>query len=366
MRELLKASGYLAVFVPPVLLNVGIASGLPWLACAGVFVVAPFLRAVFGDVDEADPIEWSERLSTWLDRLPVVFAMTFPLFLGLALALIAGGALTGPVAWVGAGLSFWTCFIFATVIGHELVHQRRPERRRLGRLLAGLVGYPVLGHEHMPHHATSGNVEDAEWPAVNESVWSFAARRTMRVCRSAAEYHTVIGTRLGSWWRGGLVEAAAATMAAWGVFGLAGGLPGAVLYAVVAAAVWFAMQAITYLQHWGLGEDSVTGARDGQLAWEDGCKLQAWMTLSISYHQAHHLAPSRPFYLARPAADSPRLPAGYVILLFASLVPPVWRRLMLPALARWKLDPASQPKPGRRLVCFYRAEDAATALGERS
>lgn len=366
MRGWLKASGYLAVFIPPALLCIGIANGAPWLACAGVFAVAPFLRAVFGDVDETDRFDWSERVATWLDRLPVAYAVSFPVFVAFALGQIRDGALKGSLGWIGAGLSFWTCFIFATVIGHELVHQRRAGRRRLGRLLAGLVGYPVLGHEHMPHHATSGNVEDAEWPAVGESVWRFAARRSLRVCRSAAEYHAAIGARLGSWWRGGMVESITATLAAWVAFAVAGGAQGAALYGVLAVAVWFAMQAITYLQHWGLGDDSVPGAREGQYAWEDGCQLQAWLTLSISYHQAHHLAPSRPYYLAGPAVDSPRLPAGYVILLFAALVPPVWRRLMLPALERWKLNPAAQLKPGRRLICFYRPDDINTALRDQS
>lgn len=366
MGQVLRASGYLTVFLPPALLVAGLASGYPWLACAAVFAAAPLLRAVFGDVDERRAPEWSERLSTWLDRLPVAFAVFFPICVAGVLWLVHGGALRSSGTWIGAGLSLWTCFIFATVIGHELVHQRRPGRRRLGRALAGLVGYPVLGHEHMPHHATSGNVVDAEWPRVDESVWGFALRRVPRVLRSAFEYDAALGLRLGGWWRGGLVEAVAVTLATWIAFAAAGGLAGAVLYAVLIVGVWFAMQAITYLQHWGLGEDSVPEAREGQYAWEDGCRLQGWMTLSISFHQAHHLAPSRPYYLARPAAGSPRLPAGYVILLFASLVPPVWRRLMSPALAQWQQNPEAQLKPGRRLICFYGSETTSHAASDFS
>lgn len=362
MRELLRASGYLTVFLPPVLLVVGVANGIPWLACVAVFVVAPFLRVAFGDVDEEPPAVWSERAATWLDRLPPAFAVFFPLCVAATLWQIHAGALRSPGAWVGAGLSLWTCFIFATVVGHELVHQRRAARRRLGRALAAVVGYPALGHEHMPHHATSGNVADAEWPRADESVWAFAARRMRRVIRSAIEYDAALGLRLGGRLRGGLAEAVAITAATWAAFAIAAGLAGAVLYGIVVAGVWFAMQAITYLQHWGLGEDSVAEAREGQYAWEDTCQLQAWMTLSISFHQAHHLAPSRPYYLGCPAAGSPRLPAGYVILLIASLVPPLWRRLMRPALERWKSNPAAQLKPGRRLICFYGpGADAATS-----
>jgi alkane 1-monooxygenase len=361
MRELLRASGYLTVFFPPALLVAGIAIGHEWLACAAVFAVSPFLRALFGDVDEQGSDSWSEQASTVLDLLPVVYALVFPVCLAVTLWLIHGGALQGAGAWVGAGASLWTCFIFATVIGHELVHQRRSGRARLGRAIAGVVGYPVLGHEHMPHHATSGNVADAEWPARDESVWRFAARRVLRVARSAIEYDAVLSQRLGGRWRGGLAEAVAFTAGTWAAFAVAGGLAGALLYGILVVGVWFAMQAITYLQHWGLGDDSVSEAREGQYGWEDGCRLQAWMTLSISFHQAHHHAPSRPYYMATPATGSPRLPAGYVFLLVAALMPPLWRRLMGPALARWKDDPAAQLKPGRRLICIYDSESAAEA-----
>ena len=50
---------------------------------------------------------------------------------------------------------------------------------------------------------------------------------------------------------------------------------------------------------------------------------------------------------------SPRMPGGYVVLLFISMVPPLWRALMLPVLQRWKEAPMeSQETAGHRLLCF--------------
>ena len=43
-------------------------------------------------------------------------------------------------------------------------------------------------------------------------------------------------------------------------FAWVAGLAGLALYLCVAAGVHFGVQAITYLQHWGLGVDSVEGA----------------------------------------------------------------------------------------------------------
>jgi hypothetical protein len=59
-----------------------------------------------------------------------------------------------------------------------------------------------------------------------------------------------------------------------------------------------------------------------------------------------------PFYRLAMSPDSPRLPASYVVLMFASLVPPLWFSLMRPALAHWLLAPGEPVSAGRRLTCF--------------
>jgi hypothetical protein len=54
-----------------------------------------------------------------------------------------------------------------------------------------------------------------------------------------------------------------------------------------------------------------------------------------------------------PHPMSPRLPAGYVLLLVASFIPPLWRWLMIPALENWLRDPQAHVEPMRwRLVCL--------------
>ena len=66
----------------------------------------------------------------------------------------------------------------------------------------------------------------------------------------------------------------------------------------------------------------------------------------------HHLEPRLPYYRLQLAPDSPRLPAGYVMLMFLALVPSIWRRAMEPALTRWFEQPAEPMSAGRRLTCF--------------
>jgi hypothetical protein len=67
---------------------------------------------------------------------------------------------------------------------------------------------------------------------------------------------------------------------------------------------------------------------------------------------AHHRAAGQPYYRLGMVEGSPRLPAGYIVLMVLCLFPFAWRRAMLPTLRAWHRDPAAAPPPGRRLTCF--------------
>jgi alkane 1-monooxygenase len=352
LAELLRASGFLFVLVPPALLFASVASHQFGLAFIVLFGGSPFLRMVYGDASCHAP-QWSEPVATALDRLPQAYAVAVVGCVAATLARVAGAAPTG-WQWPMFGLSLWTVFIFGSCAAHELLHRRSAGSRWLGRIVAGVIGYPVLEHEHRAHHATSGRVDVPEWPRRDENMWAFSWRRLKHVPVTAWEGNIAAAQRAGRRHAGGLGLAVAAMLATAGAFTLALGARGLVLYLGVAIAVSWAIQAITYVQHWGLGRDSVPHADTDHLGWEDGCRFQRWLTLGISYHQAHHQASNVPFYRQSIRPGSPRMPAGYLVLLIASMVPAVWRRWMLPALELWMQSPDAQPAPGRRLACISR------------
>jgi len=352
--ELRRASGYLFVFAPPLLLAIGAGLQMPWLAFVGLIVVAPFLRVVFGDAPDQQP-QWSEPVALALEALPIAAAVSY--FAAVALlmwTLASSDSPLGGLLW--HGLSLWASMVFASCVAHELLHRRAQRSRLVGRLLSGLQGYPLLEHEHRAHHAWSGSSRVPEWPRADESVWAFTARRWKHAAAGAWEGDAVAAMRKGHRLAGGLAVSVAAWVATVGGFWFVAGFGSAVMYCVVTLVVAWSMHAITYVQHWGLGEDSIDDAESGDYGWEDRCQLQAWLTLSISFHQAHHHGNNVPYYRQTPEGGSPRQPGGYVVLLLASMVPAVWQRLMRPALEQWRSNPDSQPTPGRRLVCIARQE----------
>ena len=149
--------------------------------------------------------------------------------------------------------------LFGTCVAHELIHRRDKRQAMLGHVLAGICGYPALGMEHLAHHARPGDTRLAEYPLKDESVWQFAGRRMWRIGSE------LFGPAAPIWslraQMPNLVRTAyrrcLSTALTWASFAAIGGWPGACLYLAMMIGVAFGVQLITYIQHWGLGDDSI-------------------------------------------------------------------------------------------------------------
>src|SRR5206468_4264146 len=114
----------------------------------------------------------------------------------------------------GLGFSLWITLMFATCSAHALGHAGDRWKRRLGDVIAGVTGYPILSLEHQVHHAKLGDTANAEWPRRDEGVWAFAARRAPRALRNAIERDAVLRERSSRpWWQGPLAVGVAAWLA---------------------------------------------------------------------------------------------------------------------------------------------------------
>lgn len=354
--QLRHAAGFLAIFIAPALLVCAAWIDEPFLVVGMVFLVFPLARVVFGIVSADGQTPWSEPIAKALDRLPLIYGAALAGAVVVLLLHMSRSRMTAHAA-VGWTLSLWATMALATCVAHELLHRRHRGDRFVGHLLAGLAGYPMLGYEHARHHQRPGNTAAAEWPRVTESVWQFAWRRLAAIAReSLGTRGLAVAGNSGSPAVVGLRVGLAATATTWTLFALAAGWAGMLIYAGVIGLVAFALQVITYLQHWGLGDDNIEDAKRGDYGWEGDCRFQAWVTMGLSLHQSHHRNGSRPYYHLVIAAESPRSPAGYVPLMLAALLPPLWRLAMVPALAHWRARPDKPLSAGRRLACvaFYR------------
>lgn len=356
------AAGYLSIFLMPTLFVVGAITERTWLAFGAVILAFPLARGAFGALPAAGAPEWPESVATVLDRLPLAYVAALPVCVLTGLSMRGAPLGEAGVALAGLGLSLWMTLLFGTCVAHELIHRRDKRHAMLGHMLAGFCGYPALGMEHLGHHARPGDTHRAEYPLKAESVWQFAWRRMRRI---GVELYG----RGASIWdprarMPNLLRLRAAMLVAaltWVCFAAIAGWSGTLLYLTMMVGVAFGIQLITYIQHWGLGDDSIPDRIAYGRGWEDDCRFQVWITMSISLHDQHHRDSRRPYYRLELSPDSPRLPAGYVLLMFGSLVPWVWRQLMEPAHVRWLTAPENPLSAGRRLTCFGLHAIRATA-----
>jgi alkane 1-monooxygenase len=318
-----------------------------------VMFVLPVARPLVGKLAPGTTPLWNEQIATVLQRLPLVYSVVLTATIAAVLNYVASSPTLDFAHALGLGLSLWMVMLFATCVAHELIHRRGALDSMVGHYVAGVAGYPLLGHEHLRHHARPGDTASAEWPSVDESVWHFAVRRAFAIVRSAYSPGSAFwNVRAGGRNMFGLRLATATSLITCGLFGYAGGWSGVAMYVGVILAVTFGMQLFTYIQHWGLGDDTLGERASRDYGWEDDCRLQSWMTLGISLHHAHHQSGHLPYYRVPLTPDSPRLPAGYVVLMVLCLIPHLWRKLMLPALEHWQRNPNDPRSPGRALSCF--------------
>jgi alkane 1-monooxygenase len=133
------------------------------------------------------------------------------------------------------------------------------------------------------------------------------------------------------WWVGGGVTAILVTGAAFGWAGLA-------VYLLLCLHAQMQILLSDYVQHYGLERAALPGGRYEPVgaahAWEARQAGSGAMLLHAGRHADHHAHPGRPFPDLVHDQAAPRLPFGMPVMGAIALVPPLWRRVMDPRLAR--------------------------------
>ena len=130
--------------------------------------------------------------------------------------------------------------------------------------------------------------------------------------------------------------------------GWAFGLAGVAAHVLLAAYAQAQLLLSDYVQHYGL-----TRARDpetGKLepigpahSWNSKQWFTSHLMLNAPRHSDHHAHPARPYPALKlhAGAEAPILPSSLPAMAALALFPPLWRRVMDRALARWEATHAA-------------------------
>ncbi len=206
-------------------------------------------------------------------------------------------------------------------LAHEFIHRRSPFFRMVGRGLLVSVFYEHFYTEHLRGHhvkvATEGDPATAKFdenfwpfyfrtvPAQFVSAWNIERKRLGDEDMSLFDAR-VLQNRVFQ----GMVAQIALSVVIFMVFG------GFSLFLFLAQS-WFAsrlLEIVNYFEHWGL-----TRAHD-RVQPEDSWDSHSWFTyyglVGLTRHADHHANPTRPYQMLRTFDESPKLPYGYIAMVF--------------------------------------------------
>lgn len=330
-----KNAGYILVLLPQLLFVLGVEINQPWLPVIFFFVLLPVLRSFVGN-DLASPnVSPSPSLLFYFRTLPRLYCAIWAFVLAWTVHLLGSHSFTA-WQWAGVGLSCWIVTSLNTAVAHEMIHSGSRLDRQLGTLMDASVGYFHFAEEHLSHHERTGHFHGGDAARPGTSIYAYAVRRYARSHVSAWEFETGRLRRLElPWWRNRVLTRALVPLVIAGAFYATTGWPGAVFYFLQILGAAFSVQAITYLQHWGLSQKETPELADFGFSWEDGCWMQACVTLNHAYHGHHHLNLRLPYYKLSMPPGALTLPGSYPVMFLLALVPPLFTKVMKARLRLW-------------------------------
>jgi alkane 1-monooxygenase len=331
---------FLLALLLPVMPVHGYLAGNNWYTLVVGFVVIALLDFVFGEdqsnpAPETVPAPEDSRLYSW-----ILYACS-----AADLALIVWGAsVVGSLSTFQAlGLMLSIGFVTGAqgiTIAHELGHKRSRADRLLSRVLLTAACYGHFYIEHnRGHHVRVATADDPASARAGESFYAFYPRTLAGSWRHAWRLEGERLPRRGSgWWswRNQMLWFTAVPVVVTLAFGRAWGPAAALLFLVQAWAAFTLLEAINYVQHYGLARKSLAGGgheRVGRAhSWNASATLTNALLIHLARHSDHHENPSRRYQALMHYDDSPQLPAGYPAMLLLALAPPLWFSVMDPRL----------------------------------
>jgi alkane 1-monooxygenase len=304
------------------------------------FAVIPVLDWLVGRSSAPSPAAELERLDK-----SVVFRAILIAYVPLHLGLIAWGA------WVFArdelstaqalGLALSVGIVTGAqgiTIGHELGHKRSRIERWSSRLLLLTVSYGHFTIEHnRGHHVRVATREDPASARLGESFWAFLPRTLAGSWLHGwqLEFERLERERLPRWgWRNEMWWNTLVPFAIAGALATAFGPYAALFFLIQSAMAVLLLEAVNYVEHYGLSRAKLADGRYERIAarhsWDAYETLSNCFLVHLQRHADHHVNPGRPYQALQPQDDSPKLPAGYPVMVPLALLPPLWFAVMNP------------------------------------
>lgn len=288
----------------------------PWLFLLFLVAVVPAADALIGQ-----EVEVTNQRASRAPSGPVV-PVTYICVWGAAVLVALERAMTArTLEFAGLVIASGVVSAFAMAHVHEVMHRGGRVSRLISDVALAVAGYPHYRVVHQLHHGHVGDPRFGSTAHVGLSVWCHVGRSFFSALRSAIAYEL---SHARSWRGSRLLQVVPVSAAVVGLFAWFGGWRGAVFYAGQGIVSVFVVEAVGYLQHYGLcGSPDDLG---NQIAWDVNFWLSNRLFVNNGLHTHHHLEQTQAYDRLVHAGRA--LPGGYLHMFGLALIPPLWFSVM--------------------------------------
>jgi alkane 1-monooxygenase len=273
-----------------------------------------------------------------------VFRWLPNLYVPVQLAVIVWAVAMAPytTGWGFAALALSvgvTTGVFGMLAAHELVHGHNKVEHTLGLAMLTGMTYRHFRVAHIfGHHRWAATDRDPATARLGEGFYAFLFRTVtgqftdawrIESTRIAARGQSLLRHRIA-----GDVSGMAVVYIA--IYALAG-WRGAALFAAQSTVGVIVLELFNYIAHYGLARAARAKGHEpfgDRHSWNSSNVLANTMIFNMGRHSYHHTRPAASYQSLQWVAVAPELPAGYAGSILLALIPPLWRRVMDPAVQR--------------------------------
>lgn len=314
---------------------------------APVLTVVLLLAALIGAEAISDRGNGPTPQSRAFRLLPNLYV---PVQLGVIMWSVAVAPHTEALGFAALALSVGvTTGVFGVLAAHELVHGHDRGERLLGLAMLTGMSYRHFRVAHIfGHHRWAATERDPASARLGESFYRFLPRtvigqfadawaieRARVAARGGASGDNRVAARGGALWDNRIARDVAAMALVYAAIFASTGPRGAGLFAAQCAVGIVVLELFNYIAHYGLRRRSLAAGHEpfaDRHSWNSSNLLANALIFNMGRHTWHHARPASSFETLRRVDTAPELPAGYAGSILLALVPPLWRRVMDPAV----------------------------------
>lgn len=226
--------------------------------------------------------------------------------------------------------------VFGMLTAHELIHSKSRVEKGFGTaMLTGMCHRHFrVSHIH-GHHRHAGTHSDPSTARYGEGFYAFLWRTIPGQVVDAWRHE-----KLRSEKRGAVANRvygdAAVMIAIFAGVALLWGWTAFVFFVAQSAIGMVTLELFNYIAHYGLSRRATDDGRlepfDDRHSWNSSNVFANTIIFNMGRHSDHHRRPTAHYQNLSYRRAAPELPAGYAGSILLAMVPPLWRRVMDPAV----------------------------------